>query len=111
MHMINFQNKEIGTDSDGYLIDFNDWHEDIVPILASKENIVLTLEHWEVIYLVRQFYLEFKVSPAMRLLVKAMEKTYGSKKGNSKYLFTLFREGPAKQATKLAGLPKPVKCL
>ncbi|MCV5275913.1 TusE/DsrC/DsvC family sulfur relay protein, partial [Escherichia coli] len=27
------------------------------------------------------------------------------------YLFKLFKKGPAKQATKLAGLPKPAKCL
>ncbi|MBN6712224.1 TusE/DsrC/DsvC family sulfur relay protein, partial [Haemophilus haemoglobinophilus] len=28
-----------------------------------------------------------------------------------RYLQRLFPEGPAKKATKLAGLPKPVKCL
>ncbi|RND26036.1 TusE/DsrC/DsvC family sulfur relay protein, partial [Vibrio cholerae] len=46
-----------------------------------------------------------------RMLVKAMEKEHGPEKGNSKYLFKLFPKGPAKQATKLAGLPKPAKCL
>ena len=44
-------------------------------------------------------------------LVKAMEKQYGPEKGNSRYLYKLFPEGPAKQATKIAGLPKPVKCI
>ncbi|EAS40433.1 TusE/DsrC/DsvC family sulfur relay protein, partial [Photobacterium profundum] len=32
-------------------------------------------------------------------------------KGSSRYLYKLFIKGPAKQATKLAGLPKPVKCI
>ena len=50
-------------------------------------------------------------APAIRALVKAMEKQYGPEKGNSRYLYKLFPEGPAKQATKIAGLPKPVKCI
>ncbi|WP_353846398.1 TusE/DsrC/DsvC family sulfur relay protein [Pseudomonas sp.] len=29
----------------------------------------------------------------------------------SRYLFRLFPEGPAKQATKIAGLPKPANCI
>jgi len=47
----------------------------------------------------------------VRMLVKAMAKKYGEEKGNSRYLFRLFPDGPAKQATKIAGLPKPAKCL
>jgi tRNA 2-thiouridine synthesizing protein E len=47
----------------------------------------------------------------MRALVKAMASEFGSEKGNSRYLFKLFPKGPAKQATKIAGLPKPAKCL
>ena len=31
--------------------------------------------------------------------------------GNSRYLYRLFPKGPARQASKLAGLPKPAKCL
>jgi tRNA 2-thiouridine synthesizing protein E len=47
----------------------------------------------------------------MRVLVKAMANEFGPEKGNSRYLFKLFPKGPAKQATKIAGLPKPAKCL
>ncbi|MCO6545502.1 MAG: TusE/DsrC/DsvC family sulfur relay protein, partial [Gilliamella sp.] len=81
------------------------------PELAAKESIELTDAHWEVILFVRDFYLEYKTSPAIRALVKAMEKKFGAEKGNSRYLYKLFPDGPAKQATKLAGLPKPVKCI
>ena len=45
------------------------------------------------------------------LAVKAMANKFGEEKGNSRYLYRLFPKGPAKQATKIAGLPKPVKCI
>ncbi len=109
--MLNYQNTEVSTDAQGYLLNFKDWEEGMVPLLAEEEGIELTEAHWEVIRFVRNFYLEFNTSPAVRMLVKAMEKEHGPEKGNSKYLFKLFRQGPAKQATKLAGLPKPAKCL
>ncbi len=80
-------------------------------IIAEGEGIELTEAHIEVVLFVREFYEEFNTSPAVRMLVKAMEKAHGPEKGNSKYLFKLFKQGPAKQATKIAGLPKPAKCL
>lgn len=109
--MYQYNNQTIETDKEGYLLDHTQWEEGLVPLIAQDEGIELTDAHWEVILFVRQFYLEFNTSPAVRMLVKAMEKAHGPEKGNSKYLFTLFRKGPAKQATKLAGLPKPAKCL
>ncbi|MFV0576601.1 MAG: TusE/DsrC/DsvC family sulfur relay protein [Vibrio sp.] len=109
--MYQFNDQTIETDKEGYLLDHTQWQEELVPIIAAEEGIELTEAHWEVIRFVRDFYLEFNTSPAVRMLVKAMEKAHGPEKGSSKYLFTLFRKGPAKQATKLAGLPKPAKCL
>lgn len=109
--MLMFNGKQIETDAQGYLKNSEDWSEGLAIVLAAQENITLTTEHWQVIKLVRDFYTEFNTSPAVRLLVKAMANQYGEEKGNSRYLFQLFPEGPAKQATKLAGLPKPVKCL
>ena len=44
-------------------------------------------------------------------LVKAMEKEFGPEKGSSRYLYKLFPDGPALIATKIAGLPRPVKCI
>ena len=78
---------------------------------AQEENIELTEAHWEVVRFVRAFYEEYETSPAIRALVKAMANKFGPEKGNSRYLQRLFKRGPAKQATKLAGLPKPAKCL
>ena len=101
----------IALDKHGYLADLSCWNEALAEQFASLENIRLTPAHWEVIWFVRDFYKEYQTSPAVRLLVKAMAEKLGPDKGNSKYLFLLFPEGPAKQATRIAGLPKPAKCL
>ncbi|WKE67267.1 TusE/DsrC/DsvC family sulfur relay protein [Gallaecimonas kandeliae] len=101
----------IARDKQGYLLNTNDWTEALAPLLAAEEGIELTEAHWEIVRFVRDFYGEYKTSPAVRLLVKAVKEKYGEEKGNSPYLFKLFPEGPAKQATKIAGLPKPAKCL
>ena len=103
--------KIIETDKEGYLLDSTQWDESLVAVIAEKEGITLDDAHWEVVRFVRQFYLDYETSPAIRALVKAMAATYGPEKGNSRYLHRLFPKGPAKQATKLAGLPKPAKCL
>ena len=109
--MLNVNNTIIETDPLGYLLDVNQWNQDVALAIAEKENLQLTEAHWEVIHFVRDFYKEYKTSPAIRMLVKAMAQKLGEDKGNSRYLQRLFPDGPAKQATKLAGLPKPAKSL
>ncbi|SCZ58514.1 tRNA 2-thiouridine synthesizing protein E [Photorhabdus luminescens] len=111
MIMLVFEGQEIETDAQGYLKNSSDWQEAIALLLAEQEEITLTEQHWEVIRFIREFYQEFNTSPAIRMLVKAIAQKYGEEKGNSRYLYRLFPKGPAKQATKIAGLPKPVKCI
>ena len=103
-----FDGRQISTDSEGYLKDTTEWSEPLAAAIAENEGITLTPEHWEVVRFVREFYLEFNTSPAIRMLVKAMANKFGEGKGNSRYLYRLFPKGPSKQATKIAGLPKPV---
>lgn len=110
-YIIECNNKQIETDKLGYLLNVNDWNSELAQLLAQSENIEMTDNHWEVVNFVRAFYLEFDTSPAIRALVKAMAQKFGPEKGNSRYLQRLFPKGPAKQATKIAGLPKPAKCL
>ncbi len=109
--MLIIEDQQFETDSEGYLKNPQQWQEALAPVIAAGEGIELTPEHWEVVRFVREFYLEFNTSPAIRMLVKAMATKLGEEKGNSRYLYRLFPKGPAKQATKIAGLPKPVKCI
>lgn len=106
-----YKNQTIATDKQGYLLDFTEWNEDIAVLLANGDEIELCEAHWEVIRFVRGFYLTYNTSPAIRALTKAMKAEFGEEKASSRYLYRLFKEGPAKQATKYAGLPKPARCI
>lgn len=72
MTMLSFEGKEIETDNDGYLKESSQWSEPLAEKIAENEGIALSPEHWEVVRFVREFYLEFNTSPAIRMLVKAM---------------------------------------
>jgi tRNA 2-thiouridine synthesizing protein E len=98
-------------DAEGFLQNLNNWTPIIAEQIAQQENIVLTDAHWEIINLVRDFYHQFDLSPAMRPLVKFVGKNLGEDKGKSIYLMQLFPPSPAKIAAKIAGLPKPANCL
>lgn len=109
--MLEWNGQQFATDKHEYLARFDDWSEGLAEHIAELEQIELTSAHWEVIYFVREFYQAYDTSPAMRILVKAVKERLGEDKGNSRYLYKLFPQGPAKQATRIAGLPKPAKCI
>ena len=99
------------TDEEGYITDISLWSEDLADLIAQDESIAMTDEHWEVVNFLREYYEEYQVAPAVRVLTKAIKKKLGADKGNSGYLYELFPYGPAKQACKIAGLPKPTGCV
>ena len=103
--------QSFATDEHEYLAHYGDWSPALAEHIASLEQIELTPAHWEVIHFVREFYETYDTSPAMRVLVKAVAQSMGAHKGNRLYLYQLFPKGPAKQATRIAGLPKPAKCI
>ena len=111
MGTIELAEKQYETDEEGYLCNLADWSEDVAQHIAQSENIELTPNHWEVINFLRKYYEEYQIAPAVRVLTKAIGKTLGPDKGNSQYLYQLFPYGPAKQACKIAGLPKPTGCV
>lgn len=110
-YSIELRGEKLATDKAGYLLNVHDWTPELAEVIAQIDNIEMNESRWEVVNFVRDFYLEFNTSPAIRALVKAMAQKLGTDKGNSRYLYRLFPKGPAKQATKIAGLPKPAKCL
>ncbi len=103
--------KSFETDEEGYLVNLGDWNEELANEIAKAESIEMSENHWEVVNFLRKYYEEYQIAPAVRVLTKAIGKTLGPDKGNSAYLYELFPYGPAKQACKIAGLPKPTGCV
>lgn len=104
-------NKTIATDAQGYLQHLEDWDEAVAGAIAAAEGITMTPAHWQVVQILRDYYAQYRISPAVRVLIKAIARQLGEDKGNSKYLYELFPYGPARQACKIAGLPKPTGCI
>ena len=102
---------KIATTEQGFLLDMNLWNELLAKHLADIEGIVLRAEHWEILHFIRQFYIEYKYLPNARVFSKAIKKKLGAEKATSRYLLKLFPQGPLKYACKIAGLPKPPRCL
>lgn len=98
-------------DSEGFLLDLNQWSAAIANTIAAQENITLTDAHWELLHLARDYHQRFDISPEMRPFVKWVGQHLGADKGKSIYLLSLFPGSPAKLISKIAGLPKPPNCL
>jgi len=111
MPTIEVKGKNYETDEEGYLANLAEWNEDVADYIAKTEEINMDDQHWEVINFLRDYYDEYQIAPAVRVLTKAIGKKLGPDKGNSQYLYELFPYGPAKQACKIAGLPKPTGCV
>ena len=103
--------KTFGTDEEGYITDINVWNPELAVLIAKHENIEMTDDAWEVINFLHKYYKNHQAHPGIRILTGAIRKKLGPEKGNSKYLYKLFPYGPARQACKIAGLPKPTSCI
>ena len=108
---IEVNGKQLEIDEEGYLANINDWVPGVADVMSKEDDLELTDEHWDIINFLREYYEEYQIAPAVRVLTKAIGKKLGKDKGNSKYLYELFPYGPAKQACKYAGLPKPTGCV
>ena len=101
-----FQDKEIETTPTGFLVNQDEWSEELANVIAAEEAIELTQRHWDVInYLRDEYFNNAQNQPNVRTMVKDMGKHWGEKI-ESKTLFDLFPGNPSKQAGRIAGLPE-----
>ena len=66
--------KSFESDEEGYLVDIASWNEELANLIAKDEEIDMTEEHWEVVNFLRDYYNEYQIAPAVRVLIKAVKK-------------------------------------
>lgn len=97
--------RQIEVDSEGFLIDPEQWDEQIAAVIAKEEDIPeLNEDHWRAIEFMRKDYKENDQIPTIR----RMKKVGGI---DTKLMYQLFPKGPAKKAARISGLPKPQGCV
>ncbi len=97
--------KIILTDSEGYIVNMDDWTDAFVIAQAEREQLELTEEHWQVVYFLRDYYEKHGVQCEVRKMVKYFKIEWNADRGASTYLHRIFpRGGPQKQGNRLAGL-------
>ena len=111
MSEIEVKGKKYKLDEDGFMVDWEEWDKDVAEELAKVTNVKLGPEHWEIIEFLRDYFVKYNIAPPIRMLVKEVKKKLGPEKGNLKYIYKLFPAGPAKDACRIAGLPKPTGCV
>ena len=96
----------IELNDEGFMVQPEKWTEDVAAQLAREEEGLdtLTENHWKVIRFIRSYYLEKDLAPMIRLVCRETGLSL-------KAIYTLFPSGPAKGASKIAGLPKPDGCV
>ena len=102
-YIINGEEKEV--DADGYLLEA-DFSDEAVQAIAEAEGVALSDDHWKIINYMRDKYREDGHTPSFRNFMKDMAELMPET--DSKAMYDLFtKDDPAKQAVKIAGLPKP----
>lgn len=93
----------------GYLVDANDWNEEIAKEIFAEEGITPTQEHWDIVaYLRDEHFNNNGNEPNERTILKDIGKKWG-KKVSSKDMYLLFPLMPSKQGRKIAGLPQSTR--
>ncbi len=95
--------KVINVNEEGYLVNMDEWNEDIAKELAQEENIELLPRHFEVLN-----YLRDQQRKEVALTIRGVGK---SGVVDIKEFYVLFPKGPLKISSKVAGIPKPKSCI
>lgn len=95
---------DLKVDGEGYLVNRDDWSEDVARELATRDGMELTDQIMDLLNAARTMYDENGVVPPIRKFSKAM-------KLSTKDLYDIFQKGPMKLVCKWGGLPKPTGCV
>lgn len=99
MPIIEYSGMKISVDDEGYLVNMDDWNEDVAKALASKEGVEeLTKERLDIIKFLRDYYIKYNYFPILDSVCLHVHQPHQCL--NDKFIHPL-------KAWKIAGLPKP----
>ena len=93
----------VAVNDEGYLTEPQQWTEDVASELAQEEGLILTNEHFEVLYFLRNVH-----DKGDNLTIRSVGKSGVT---TIKDFYRLFPGAPLKKASRIAGIPKPVSCI
>jgi len=95
---VNIEETGFSVDADGYLLDFDEWNENVAAVLAEREGVgPLSEQQVEILRFIREHYRKFNFFPIVHSVCTNLDKPAGC-------LRELFVNPLA--AWKVAGLPK-----
>jgi tRNA 2-thiouridine synthesizing protein E len=99
MTVIEYADKRVELDDQGYLVNVNDWNRDVACAMAEREGIEeLTSEKLDILEFIRGYYIKYNFFPIMNSICKHVHQ--------EKNCVTEQFLSPLK-AWKMAGLPNP----
>jgi len=100
--------QQIFRDEAGYLIDPDDWTQEVAERLAEEESVDLSEDHWAVLRFMREFLETHGVAADARFVFQYLgERHSETSKAARRRFFQLFPYGYTKQACKVAGMRQP----
>ena len=97
---------DVTRDGDGFLVNIDDWSEDVMYQMAESDGMEITEEIKTYIDKAREMYAESGTVPAVRNFAKEFNMDRKASK-----LYEIFQSGPMKKIAKYGGLPKPTGCV
>lgn len=99
--------KEYQIDDGGWL-DYtipDAWIPEFASVVARQNNVELTAEHWDILNILRQFYIENGYIPSIRKMKPLMGDILGKEKASNQHIYSLFHLGYREIAHYL-GIPR-----
>ncbi len=107
---LNIAGRTIETNYQGFLHNMRDWSEDYAETIAERDGLRLYNDHWELIYYFRECFAENQMVPTMHRIVRDLGRKnvrFHEQKAYERHIYSLFRNDPTHEISKLAGLPMP----
>lgn len=99
MAVIEYAGGKVNIDDSGYLVNINDWNEQVACALAEREGVdELTKERMDILKFIREYYKKYNFFPILNAVCKNVHQPKNCI--NEKFMDPL-------TAWKLAGLPQP----